>query len=713
VSTRWARNALCTLAVTFFVASPLALALCLGVGPAVAGAGASVPQSTVGPPLTLLSQSPWVTPQQPWFSLSLGVGDTSVPAGQLHVSLTFYSRLDDESQFAQATGGVPQKSVLLRDSPVPVSQTTGPSGVGVGVGGGRVANVCVTVERDSDDTPPTTGTGVCPADSDTLVLGCTPGTGRCGDVYPVSVALLRQASPSSSSTTVARFTTFLTYQEAGQPGAVGAGGPLRVGVVLPVSSSGALTAVATASADHRDVATSLAVSPLTVEQTLLQHTRDGMHALAELAAPSDDQVIGQPYVPIDVAALTEAGIAGEIKNQVARGDVLLRQAGLRPSSGSWVDTESNFNQGDGPSLATGVQEAGAARLVLSDVDLSSGGLANYTFAQPFTLEVGRTTSTASAGPGVPAAASNSSLSAQFTSHPDDPVLGAEQLLAGLSFVHFENASLADHRGVIVMPPPGWQPSAVFLGTLLAGLTGNPALTPVTLDQYFTQVPVGGNREPAARTLQSGPASGGIGRASAQKIATARVQLSSYCCGPGEAVDGRPPEMTVLADALLATETRGLSAAHRTAALDAYDRAFDAQIAKITIATERTVTFTSGRAPIPITVLNDDAYPVKVVMTLASDEFTFPNGNTRTLTLDRPTTSVRVEAQARSSGGHLPIDVTLRTPDGQLLLARTELTVHSTAISFVGVALTVLAGIVLLVWWARTWRRSRRARPRAH
>ena len=41
-----------------------------------------------------------------------------------------------------------------------------------------------------------------------------------------------------------------------------------------------------------------------------------------------------------------------------------------------------------------------------------------------------------------------------------------------------------------------------------------------------------------------------------------------------------------------------------------------------------------------------------------------------------------------------------------------LTVHSTEISFVGVALTVLAGAVLLVWWVRTWRRSRRARPRA-
>jgi hypothetical protein len=75
--------------------------------------------------------------------------------------------------------------------------------------------------------------------------------------------------------------------------------------------------------------------------------------------------------------------------------------------------------------------------------------------------------------------------------------------------------------------------------------------------------------------------------------------------------------------------------------------------------------------------------------------------------------VRVTAQARTSGDRLPIEITLHTPNGQLLLARSVLTVQSTAISFVGVALTILAGAVLLAWWARTWWRSRRRRLQAH
>ena len=266
---------------------------------------------------------------------------------------------------------------------------------------------------------------------------------------------------------------------------------------------------------------------------------------------------------------------------------------------------------------------------------------------------------------------------------------------------------------MVSPPASWRPSGVFVDTLLAGLNGNPALSAVTLGQLFTEVPVGGNREPSTRHLQAGPAGRTISRSAADRIALDRQQLGSWCCGPSAAVSGRPPAITTLGDALLTTEARGLSPSGRTAALNAYGRAFESGTGGVTLATERTVTFTAQRAPIPITVLSSVPYPVRVVVTLNSDKFSFPDGNTRTLLLDRPTTSVRVAAQARTSGDRLPIDVTLHTPDGQLLLARTVLTVQSTAISFVGVALTVVAGAVLLAWWVRTWRRSRRLRPRAH
>ena len=645
-----------------------------------AGAGRAA-ASSPAPLLSLTSQTPWVTADEPWFNIGLSVGEPASDAASLHVSLTFYSRIGDGSQFQQALGSTPQKSVLGRMPNVAVED----------VDGRLVASACLTVVPDTDATPPTSGQGACAGGGTTLVLGCTPLMGTCGDVYPVSVALVRQGA------TVARFTTFLTYQE---PSAVGNGGPLRVAVVVPVGS-GSVATMAAALADHRAVPTTLAVSPRAVEQVLHRATRTGAHALDQLDGLDAAEVLEQPYVPVNVAALTEAGIAGEIQAQVGRGDSLLRTAGLHPNSGPWMDVASNFSQGDGADLASGLQVAGASQLVLDDTDLAQGGRSNYTFAQPFELDMGH-------GSDVSAVAADAELGTRFTAAPGDPELEAQQLLAGLSWVHFEDAFLTDRRGVVVSPPSGWQASGPLVGALLGGLTNNPALDPVTVEQLFDQIPVGGNDEPSTRRLQSGPAGHGISRTVAQRIAAARVQLSSYSA----AVGGRPTSLTALSDDLLATESRSLSPRRRTAALDAFGHDFAGQLGQITLATERTVTFTSRTAPIPITVLSAAPYPVHVVISLASDKFVFPNGSSQSLTLDRPTTSVRMVAQARTSGDRLPIDVTLRTPDGQLILARTVLTVHSTAISFVGVALTVLAGAVLLAWWVRTWRKSRRRRPRA-
>jgi hypothetical protein len=50
-----------------------------------------------------------------------------------------------------------------------------------------------------------------------------------------------------------------------------------------------------------------------------------------------------------------------------------------------------------------------------------------------------------------------------------------------------------------------------------------------------------------------------------------------------------------------------------------------------------------------------------------------------------------------------------SPDGRLELVRSEVTIRSTAFSGVGVALSVGAGLFLLLWWGRHWRTVRRAR----
>jgi hypothetical protein len=64
-------------------------------------------------------------------------------------------------------------------------------------------------------------------------------------------------------------------------------------------------------------------------------------------------------------------------------------------------------------------------------------------------------------------------------------------------------------------------------------------------------------------------------------------------------------------------------------------------------------------------------------------------------------------QMRASGA-FPLGVTITSPDGSVVLDRTSFTIRSTAISGVGLVLSIGAGLFLLIWWARHWRTARRS-----
>jgi hypothetical protein len=660
-----------------------------------------------------------VSPAAPWFSLSVAAGNTTGPIAALHVELTFYNRIDDATEMTQATYAVPNKGVITHFNEPLTAGTDG-----------GVASTCTTILRNAGDTPPPTvppNTTACPAGSHTVILGCVPDDGTCGDVYPVSVALYRQGTAGP----LGRFTTFLTYQE---PNVSSSGGsPLRVGLVVPVAArlapgeptpaSAALEEpenVTSILAAHRGVPVSVAANPATVSALETRGAKKGRRAIAQLqaltAAPiGGDELLAQPYVPIDVAALTAAGLTGEIGAQMARGNALLAAAGLHPTPRTWADTSTD-ESADVADLGAGLQAVAADRLIIDDADLAPAGSDILTFAQPFSLATGQ-------GRHVTAAGADNGVDALFTAEPDDPVLAANQMIATLEFVHFENPYERDARGIVMEPPESWQPSDALLSTLLTEMAGNPVLAPVTVDQFFAQVPEGGNGEPATRRLASAPAtsdpssapasapataSATFTKATARHFAEARAHLTSFT----KAVGGHPPVLVALSDLLLASENETFDPAQRAAAFATFVQRLGTQVNLVSLAAQNTITFTSRTAAIPVSVLSSAPYPVTVVVSLNSDKFAFPDGNTRTLTLNRPTTPVRIEARAVTSGDRLPVDVTLTTPDGALVIARAALTVHSTSISIVGVALTVVAALVLVVWWARTWRRGRRKRPRA-
>jgi len=92
-----------------------------------------------------------------------------------------------------------------------------------------------------------------------------------------------------------------------------------------------------------------------------------------------------------------------------------------------------------------------------------------------------------------------------------------------------------------------------------------------------------------------------------------------------------------------------------------------------------------------------------VQTCALPILLFPKGDNRVLTLAPRNTTERFAVEARTSGA-FPLTITVTSPDRDLLVTSSQLTVRSTAVSGVGVFLAGGAGAFLFGWWGTHLRR---------
>ena len=546
-----------------------------------------------------------------------------------------------------------------------------------------------------------------------LGLACAPptGAGTCTGVYPVVVEL-----QEPTGKVLHRFTTFLTYV-AGR-----SAHPLELSWIVPIDTpvslsphpSGPTNGIGLPSAVDTSaleatiaqlrssaVPVTLDVSPETL-QVLARAGPKGRAADTMLAVLStnhkSDQVLASPYVPVALGALAGAGEPTEIVAQMAAGATVLRHFHVTtaPGPSPWVQRGLVTDN-----IATGLATVGANQLVLPDFNLASTPNATSagTWASTFTLTLSHGGSSASVQTSVQASVTDTWLDGQFTSLRKDPALAATQLLADLAMVHFERPNTAAVRGMVALPPARWIPDPVFTHVLLAGLSQNPVVEPVTLSQFFTSVTADG-----ARQLADSSSAPVFGRTLARAVSRARVRLSNF----DAAVPGHPSVISELDDMLLATEAENLTPRRQAAGVAAFEHALQAQLGLITFQ-KSTVTLTARTGWIPVTIESGAPYTVIGTLSVSGNKFVLsPRSSRRTVRLDHATNVSRVDVLARTSGDS-PLDVTFTSPNGRLVIARGLITVRSTATSVAGVALTVVALAVLLVWWARTWRSGRRKR----
>ena len=132
---------------------------------------------------------------------------------------------------------------------------------------------------------------------------------------------------------------------------------------------------------------------------------------------------------------------------------------------------------------------------------------------------------------------------------------------------------------------------------------------------------------------------------------------------------------------------------------------------ISLAGQTDLNLTSRSGTLPLMIRNTNPFPVRVVLSIRSERLAFPEGDHFEYDLTEEITRVDVPVKALATGS-VPTFVELSTPDGAMTLDSRRLNVRSTAISGVGLAISLGALAVLVFWWARTWRRNRRAQDPA-
>jgi hypothetical protein len=283
---------------------------------------------------------------------------------------------------------------------------------------------------------------------------------------------------------------------------------------------------------------------------------------------------------------------------------------------------------------------------------------------------------------------------------DEGMVAAHRFLAELTIMWLESPSI--QRGVVVHLPADAEIDPGVVALALGALADGQAVRAVTVHQLFQDVPPPADG-PASVATAPHETGGGL-----SAVAPALRSARSRVAGLGALLDD-PTVSASLEQSLLLSTGSGTPDDQRAAYVGRADTALDSVSGAVTLPSEFRITLTSRSSTIPVTLSNLSDQELNVRVELESDQLEFPEGDVLTATLvPESTTRIEVPVRTRTSGA-FTLDITVTSPDGSIVLDRSTFDVRSTAISGVGIFLSIGAGLFLALWWARHWRSTRRSR----
>ncbi|MEM7139433.1 MAG: DUF6049 family protein [Actinomycetota bacterium] len=124
-----------------------------------------------------------------------------------------------------------------------------------------------------------------------------------------------------------------------------------------------------------------------------------------------------------------------------------------------------------------------------------------------------------------------------------------------------------------------------------------------------------------------------------------------------------------------------------------------------------ITLTDRRTDLPLTVVNNQPSAINVDVILSAEKLRFPDGDRLSLRLEPGENPLVIPVETLASGD-ARVTATVVSPGGAFELATGTVDIRSTAISGVGLAISIVAMLVLGAWWIRTILRVRRNRHTA-
>jgi hypothetical protein len=644
----------------------VALLACMTLAVALApdaDASPTAAEAPAAPGVQLVHQTPVVSAPRRRLNLTLTRSGPAAAPGAT-VTLTLYSRLTTRSGLLAAIG-----------APGPVGGLSATPAIRASCFAVRAQlRLAVTVAPNGVKVPVRP---LCGHRAPVLRLGCTGG---CDGVYPLRITI----TGGGQSTSLVTLVTYASRSAA----------PLRVAWVMRIAgasralagASGALRAIerhplvpVTIDVQGSAIASGIAVPGATTSASLLAHT---LRARAH-------ELIGEPYVPADLGALRASHLPSEVIRQFALNGVVLLQAGVRTPP---VGTVTYGTGPQTPTMANAVASVGVRHLLVDGGALSTDPASTLSWGGAFRIQ---------GAPHGPSVLSDDTQLAQMSaSTTDDPGLVAAQFLGELAFLHFEQPFLPDPRAVVVVTTATPSVAAAFVDAVLVGLKTNAVLAPVTASEAFSSVPVGANGFPAVRSFTLGP-SGPWPGPTVSMIRFLRITTDAL----SSAVIGGTTPIPSIEGELLSSEVVLPAAVRSEIFTDVHNR-LKLELGNFHI-DSGSITLTESAASLPITILSHASYTIAATLRLSGRRLSFPDGSRISIVLPPSVRSWRVSAQALTSGD-LPLTATLISPDGRLVITRSQIIVRATPTSIVGIALTVGAVLVLALWWLRTSRRRRRA-----